>query len=84
MVRTLGSRGGTVVAACSSRQVYLRSWSPADGYLVDELERGPSHEAKIRFAAIGSSEDEVRIVVTCDGGVPTAQVEGSGESDHSS
>lgn len=83
VVRTLGSRGGTVVAVCSDDRTYLRSWSPAAGYVVDEYARGPASEAEITFASLGTKEAEVKLTVTCERGRPLAQVETNGESDTS-
>ena len=77
VVRTLASRGGSVVAACSSRTVTLRTWSPAVGYRVDEVDRGPDTEAEIKF--VGSSS-EVQMKIRCVSGVPSAETEVDDES----
>lgn len=80
-VRTLVSRGGSVVAECTRSTVYLRSVSPALGYRVDDWDRGPAAETEVRF--VGSAA-EVTMKVTCAGGVPTSDTEvdtGSGD-DH--
>lgn len=66
------SAGGSVVAECRGSTAYLVSWSPADGYVVDEVERGPDDHVKVRFAA---GEQRVTIEVRCSGGRPVAQVE---------
>lgn len=83
VVRSIGSRGGTVVAACTSGQVYLRSWSPAAGFIVDSYDRGPGTTASIKFASADSAtgETEVELSVTCAGGVPTAASDTRGETD---
>jgi len=77
--RVLTSRGGSVVASCQSGQVYLRSWSPAPGYTVDEVERGPADGAEIKFQSTGGPDDEVKMHLTCRSGVPTSTVEGDRE-----
>jgi hypothetical protein len=70
-----------VVASCSAGQAYLRSWSPAAGYAVDEVHRGPASTAEIKFRATGGREDEVKMDVTCRGGLPTASSVGDLERD---
>lgn len=77
VVRTLASKGGSVVAACLSGQVTLRSWSPAVGYRVDEVEVGPDQEVEIRFV---SKTAEVKMQVQCVSGVPVAESEYDPES----
>jgi hypothetical protein len=79
VVKTVSSRGGSVVAACTSGLVTLRSWSTAVGYRFDEWSRGPATEAEIKFA---SGSNEVTLKVRCVSGVPsgTSEVdEGSGD-----
>jgi hypothetical protein len=68
------------VAACTSGSVTLRSWSPAVGYRVDEVQRGPAAEAEIKFA---SSSNEVTLQVRCVSGVPSgiSQVDNSSGDD---
>jgi len=80
VARTIASRGGSVVAACTSGSVTLRSWSPAVGYRVDEVRRGPAAEAEIKFA---SSSNEVTLQVRCVSGVPSgiSQVDNSSGDD---
>lgn len=73
VVRTLVSRGGSVVASCTGSTVYLRSASPAVGYDFDEWDRGPAAEAEVRFSG---DSGEVKMEVTCRAdGVPTPKVE---------
>ena len=62
--------GGTVVAVCVDRQAFLMTWSPAPGYSVERIERGPYEHADVRFeGSAGRSEVRVR----CVDGQPTAQ-----------
>ena len=77
VVRTLASRGGSVVAACSAGQVTLRSWSPAVGYRVDEVDPGPDEEVELRFV---SNDSEATMQVRCLSGVPAARTEYGSES----
>jgi hypothetical protein len=48
------------------------SWSPAQGYGVDEVQRGPGQEAEISF---GSDSRSVTVQVRCAAGGPVEQVE---------
>lgn len=70
--RTLTSPGGLAVARCVDGQAFLVSWSPAQGYRVEEVARGPDSEAKVVFRA---GTDEVHLSVRCVGGVPQPHVE---------
>lgn len=74
--RLLSSPGGTVVARCSGAGAYLVSWSPAQGYQVARVERGPAPTAEVTFRdATGRIEMEVH----CADGRP---VLGTGWDDH--
>ncbi|HVQ18553.1 MAG TPA: hypothetical protein VMT27_05900 [Actinomycetes bacterium] len=70
--RTISSKGGSVLAECAGDSAFLRSWSPATGYRVDEVHRGPAAEVEIRFA---NSATEVTLTVRCKAGVPVGQQE---------
>lgn len=83
-VRTLASRGGTAVASCQAGLAYLRSWSPAEGFVVDEVRRGPAAETEVRFASAGEEGTEVKLRVECSSGTPVAQVETDSDSDSDS
>lgn len=67
--RTLTSSGGSVIAVCTSAGAYLSSWSPAQGYQVAEVRRGPAAVARVEFQA-GTTETELAAV--CHAGVPVA------------
>ncbi|MBB5874237.1 hypothetical protein F4553_007671 [Allocatelliglobosispora scoriae] len=69
-VRSLSTGGGVVHASCAGGLVSLTSWSPAQGYRVDDAERGPAAEVRVKFKR---GKDELRVFVTCVGGVPTAR-----------
>ncbi|MEH1013507.1 septum formation initiator [Micromonospora sp. CPCC 206060] len=65
--RSFATRGGSVVAECAGREVRLVSWAPAQGYRVEEADRGPDDDVEVTFDGPGG-RSEVRIV--CSGGVP--------------
>jgi hypothetical protein len=67
--RGLPTPGGTIIATCDGDQAFLRSWSPAQGFRTDEVERGPAAITSIKFK---SGKDELRITVTCQAGEPVA------------
>jgi serine/threonine-protein kinase len=65
----LTSQGGTVVADCQLGEVYLVSWSPAQGYEAGQVVRGPAATAQATFE---SNANIVTMVVSCSSGVPTS------------
>lgn len=67
----VASPGGTALAVCGAAGAYLTSWSPAQGYRVESVSRGPSRVASVTFE---SSRSLVVLRVGCSSGVPTAQV----------
>jgi hypothetical protein len=76
--RVLSSPGGTVVARCSGAGSYLVSWSPAQGYKVDDVRRGPLPETKVVFQTLTVAVD---LRVTCVSGVPQGRVAKDYEDD---
>jgi len=64
---SFASSGGNVTATCLSRQVRLKSWSPAQGYATDGYSRGPATSAWVKFT---SGATEVTVTATCAGGQP--------------
>jgi hypothetical protein len=68
--RSLSSLGGTVVARCQTGGAYLVYWSPAPGYRVDNVVRGPTQPARVSFEGQGR---EVKVSVTCVNGTPQAR-----------
>jgi hypothetical protein len=64
----LTSAGGTVVADCRPAGAYLVSWSPAPGYEIGLVARGP---ASIAHVAFSSAANSVTMMVSCSTGVPT-------------
>jgi hypothetical protein len=65
--RQLLSSGGTVLASCTSTAAYLLSWSPAQGYQVDQVHRGPARTAYVAFRA---GTQRVILAVRCVSGIP--------------
>jgi serine/threonine-protein kinase len=64
----LTSAGGTLVAQCRPSGAYLVSWSPAPGYEVGAVVRGPASTAQVAFNSAASA---VTMTVSCSTGVPT-------------
>ncbi|WP_433375521.1 hypothetical protein [Streptosporangium sp. CA-115845] len=60
--RVITTAGGRVIARCKDGLVTLRSWSPAQGFQTDDVERGPADRARVEFE---SEETEVKVEVTC-------------------
>ncbi|WP_440083093.1 hypothetical protein [Streptosporangium sp. LJ11] len=60
--RLITTVGGKVIARCENGLVILRSWSPAQGFQADDVERGPADRARVEFE---SEEDEVKVEVHC-------------------
>lgn len=78
----LTSSGGSVLATCEQGGAYLVSWSPGQGFEAQQVLRGPSTEAIVRFE---SPSDAITMRVTCRSGTPTPSVSGwngGGEDDH--
>jgi hypothetical protein len=80
ITKLLSSPGGSVVAQCTGSgdngSVYLVSWSPAQGYFVDSVHRGPSVEAEIEY---DSDAQSVSVTIQCASSGPVQSVEtGSG------
>lgn len=65
--RALSTPGGVVVAECFGGSVTLVSLTPAQGYQVDDLDRGPDTEAEVTFEGAGG---EVEVKVRCEAGQP--------------
>jgi len=62
---------GTIAANCDGSQAVLVSWSPNPGYRVDDVVRGPAAQASVWFES--DVADDVLVVATCPGGVPTVK-----------
>lgn len=66
------SPGGNVLAQCVDGRVELVSWSPAQGYHVDSVDRDRTRNAEIEFEA---EDRDVEIEVRCVDGMPEATIE---------
>jgi hypothetical protein len=58
----IDTAGGSVIARCEDGLVMLRAWSPAQGFHVDKVERGPADRARVEFE---SDETDVKVEVRC-------------------
>lgn len=72
LLSVITSPGGNVLARCIGGRVELVSWSPAQGYHVDSVDRDLRREAEIEFEA---EDRDVEIKVRCVDGVPQRTVE---------
>jgi len=71
----LTSAGGEVVASCQPAGAYLISWSPLQGYAVDDVIRGPAVTARVTFSptAVSPTASDVTMLVSCSAGVPVGR-----------
>ncbi|MGV9779021.1 hypothetical protein [Streptosporangium sp. NPDC003464] len=69
---------GSVTGACDAGQALLLSWSPAPGYGVDEVERGPAAAVSVVFE---SDDRKTAISLTCPSGKPSTTVRSVTEHD---
>ncbi|GAA3426930.1 hypothetical protein ACWDTT_30745 [Streptosporangium sandarakinum] len=60
--RLIATAGGNVIARCDGGLVTLRSWSPAQGFHVDKVDRGPDRRARVEFE---SESGEVKVEIRC-------------------
>jgi hypothetical protein len=66
--RQLTTPGGTATARCTSTTAYLVSWSPAQGYQVDKVHRGPT--TNTAYVAFRDGTRRIVLAFRCVGGVP--------------
>lgn len=64
------SKGGEVLASCQAAGAYLLSWTPLQGFHVDDVLRGPAAAARVTFE---STAVDMTMMVTCSAGVPSAR-----------
>jgi serine/threonine-protein kinase len=68
----LSSEGGSVDAACSNRgQVRLNSWTPAKGYVTDQVDAGPADLASATFRR---GKTFITMAVTCHNDTASATI----------
>ncbi|MGI5215144.1 septum formation initiator [Plantactinospora sp. CA-290183] len=65
--RLLSTPGGTVVAECTGQRVWLASWTPAQGFRVQDVDRGPDDDAELTFRGSGR---HIEVEVECPAGEP--------------
>jgi hypothetical protein len=68
----LTSPDGSAEAICTSAGTYLSYWTPLPGFEADDVVRGPSAVASVIFRA--ASGGGIKMIVSCDGGVPVKQL----------
>ena len=66
--RQLTTPGGTATARCTSTTAYLVSWSPAQGYHVDKVHRGPTTDTA--YVAFRDGTRRIVLAFRCADGVP--------------
>ncbi|MFC4072891.1 serine/threonine-protein kinase [Actinoplanes subglobosus] len=70
--RTFSAEGGTVLATCPSpATAELLSWTAAQPYKVQSADPGPASAPAVVFK---HGNDLITVTVTCDGGIPAAEV----------
>ncbi|NLU73377.1 hypothetical protein HCC61_11925 [Streptomyces sp. HNM0575] len=72
-VRFPGGTGTATVECRPDGTVRLLSWSPADGYGADDVERGPARQVTIELEP-PDDDESVDLAVRCDDGEPAAAV----------
>lgn len=75
--RVLATPGGTIIARCHNGDATLLSWSPAQGFNVEEIHAGPARTATLFF---DTGRTQLQVRVTCDTGVPTSRT--TAHTDH--
>jgi hypothetical protein len=70
------SSAGTVTATCGSAGARLLIWSPAQGYEVDHVVRGPAAAASVVFGA-NTNMGTVTMNVSCPSGTPVSSTSSS-------
>ncbi|WP_169946012.1 septum formation initiator [Microbispora sp. H11081] len=69
--KLITTAAGSVIARCDGGLARLQSWTPGQGYEVDDVDPGPDDDAMVRFE---SDETKVEIEVRCAGGVPVPRI----------
>ncbi|MEV4618176.1 septum formation initiator [Asanoa sp. NPDC049573] len=66
-LKSFSSPGGTAFALCVDGVATIKSYSPALGYAVDDLEQGAGREAELKFRG---PRGRFEIKIRCDGDEP--------------
>lgn len=71
--RTVTFPGGSASARClPGGDIRLTHWSPAAGYSVEEVARGPAATAVVELEGPGDEGEDVVVVLRCTDGRPVA------------
>jgi hypothetical protein len=74
----LFSKGGSAMAVCEAGRAYLQYWSPAPGYQVDDVVRGPAVRVRVELEGTGTS---LVMTISCASGQPVDRVSSGGWAD---
>ncbi|MEU7942570.1 hypothetical protein [Microbispora bryophytorum] len=69
--RLISTGAGSLIARCDRGLVRLQSWTPAQGFEVDDVDPGPDDRARVKFE---SDESGLEIEVRCAGGMPVPRI----------
>lgn len=75
--RTLRFTGGSATVECGADGgVYLVTWSPADGYEIDDddVVRGPGRVARLEAEPSGEGGEDLTYEIRCAGGLRAVRV----------
>lgn len=73
--RLITSSGGNVLAECAGREVVVISWTPAQGYRVDDVDLEARSDVEVRFEG---EETDVKVKIRCADGRPVAEIDEDG------
>jgi hypothetical protein len=74
VIRSLTTRGGLVSGSCTRGLVTI-SAAPTVGWAIDDVDGGPTQEARVRFERTGDGDGRVEVRAWCAGAVPRFSVE---------
>ena len=75
MRRLITSSGGNVLAECAGREVVVISWTPAQGYRVDDVDVEARGDVEVRFEG---EDTDVKVKIRCADGRPVAEIDEDG------
>ena len=70
--RIINTEGGTVMARCDGDQAELVWWVPEQGFVIDDLDRGPDDDVEIEFE---NEHVEIEIEVECKNERPIPDID---------
>ncbi|HET6685760.1 MAG TPA: hypothetical protein VFH02_04450 [Jiangellaceae bacterium] len=73
--RLITSSGGNVLAECAGREVVVISWTPAQGYRVDDVDLEARSDVDVRFEG---EETDVKVKIRCADDRPVAEIDEDG------